>query len=137
MVLSGFLGVNGELQSDGKCRILALRGGGVHGVYELGALKALTDTLPDNEYAWDYISGVSIGAINAANISLFEKGDEKSAVKHLEKLYFSYSTSDFYTFWPTVVFEPLWKSAMTDNTGMCNMLDEVLGKRHFKRPLSF
>lgn len=116
---------------------MALRGGGVHGVYELGALKALTDTLPENEFAWDYISGVSIGAINASNISLYAKGDEKAAIKELEKLYFSYSTSDFFTFWPTIVFEPLWKSAMTDNTGMVNMLEDVLGKKPFKRPLSF
>jgi predicted acylesterase/phospholipase RssA len=31
------------LSPDGKCRILALRGGGVHGVFEVGVLKAFVE----------------------------------------------------------------------------------------------
>jgi predicted acylesterase/phospholipase RssA len=33
---------------DGKCRILALKGGGVHGAYEVGVLKALIRNQPAN-----------------------------------------------------------------------------------------
>ena len=39
------LNVNG-LSPDGKCRILSLRGGGVHGSFEAGALMAIVDKMP-------------------------------------------------------------------------------------------
>ena len=69
--------------SDGKCRILVLRGGGVHGAYEAGALQAMIENLDPIDYAYDYISGVSVGAVNAAVLAGFEKGQE---AKGLEKL---------------------------------------------------
>ena len=71
------------LKFDNKCRVLVLRGGGVHGAYEVGALQAIIETLDPPEYAYDYISGVSVGAINAAILANFQKGDE---AKGLEKL---------------------------------------------------
>ena len=64
---------------DGKCRILSFRGGGVHGSYEVGVLNALVDLLPEEELRYDYVTGVSIGAVNASIFATFEKGDEKSA----------------------------------------------------------
>jgi len=32
--------------NDGKCRALAMRGGGTKGAYEVGALKMMTEMLP-------------------------------------------------------------------------------------------
>ena len=71
------------LADDGKCRILALRGGGVHGAFEAGVLQALTERMPANEIKYDYVSGVSVGAMNASIIALFPPGDEKEAVEYL------------------------------------------------------
>jgi predicted acylesterase/phospholipase RssA len=31
------------LSEDGKCRVLVLRGGGVHGSFEVGALQAFVE----------------------------------------------------------------------------------------------
>lgn len=39
-----------SLGPDGKCRALALRGGGTKGAYEVGALKAITSLLDPIEY---------------------------------------------------------------------------------------
>ena len=41
----GFILITGvcSLSPDGKCRILALRGGGVHGSLEVGVMKALVE----------------------------------------------------------------------------------------------
>ena len=66
---------------DGKCRALALRGGGTKGAYEVGALKAMLQYLDPMEYQYDVVVGVSVGAINAAFFSLFEKGEEAEAIK--------------------------------------------------------
>jgi len=38
------------LSADGKCRALALRGGGTKGAYEVGALKAMAALLNPIEY---------------------------------------------------------------------------------------
>ena len=53
------------------------------GAYESGALKALIENLPEGEAAYDVVSGVSAGSINAAAISFFKKGDEKAAIDFL------------------------------------------------------
>ena len=65
--------------SGGKCRGLALSPGGSHGAYEAGAFDSFVKTLPAEEYAYDIVTGVSIGAINAGLISLFPKSDELAA----------------------------------------------------------
>ena len=62
------------LQKDGKCRILSLRGGGVHGAFEIGALKGLVDNMPPNEVMYEYVAGVSIGAVNASIFSTYPPG---------------------------------------------------------------
>ena len=53
-------------------------------------LKAFVDTLDPEDIAYDYVSGVSIGAINASILALYPPGQEKDAVKELEELYFKY-----------------------------------------------
>ena len=68
--------IQAELASDGKCRILAMRGGGSHGAYEAGAVRAIFDNLPEQEIQYDYYSGVSIGAMNASILALYPKGEE-------------------------------------------------------------
>jgi predicted acylesterase/phospholipase RssA len=75
------------LGPDGKCRVLALRGGGVHGAYEVGVLKGFTEFLDPIDINYDYISGVSIGAINTAIFAMYPPGHEKDAVKEMEDLF--------------------------------------------------
>ncbi len=54
------------LSADGKCRVLALRGGGVHGSFEVGVLKAFVENLDPIDVQYDIVSGVSIGALIAS-----------------------------------------------------------------------
>ena len=65
-----------EVPTDEKCRVLALRGGGTKGAYEVGAFKAMIEMLPPIDVAYDILQGVSIGAVNAAIIAMYERGDE-------------------------------------------------------------
>ena len=57
---------------DGKCRGLALRGGGTKGAYEIGALKAFSEAMDPIDYAYDVIVGVSMGGLNAAMLASFK-----------------------------------------------------------------
>ena len=59
---------------DGKCRILSLRGGGVHGSYEVGALEAIVEEMQAHDITYDFIGGVSIGALNASIFATFPLG---------------------------------------------------------------
>jgi predicted acylesterase/phospholipase RssA len=72
---------------DGKCRVLAMRGGGIHGAFEVGVLKAFTDTLKPIDYHYDVLSGVSVGALNTGMLSVWDYGKEREAVAFLERLY--------------------------------------------------
>lgn len=75
---------------------MALRGGGSKGAYESGVLKGLVKELNPFEYAYDVVVGVSIGAVNAAVLACFEKGNEKEAVEYLETLWRTHSPNDFW-----------------------------------------
>jgi len=59
---------------DGKCRVLAMRGGGIHGAFEVGVLKAFTDNLQPTDYMYDVLSGVSVGALNTGMLSIYGYG---------------------------------------------------------------
>ena len=69
-------GAANALGADGKCRILSLRGGGVHGAFEVGVLKAMIDNMPAQEMMYDYVGGVSVGALNASVLASFAPGEE-------------------------------------------------------------
>ena len=92
-----------------------MRGGGTHGSFEIGVLKAFTEELDPLDIHYDYLSGISIGAINSSVIALFDYGEEKEAVAFLEEFYLSRLPQDLYTFWPTVIFPPLWKNSIVNN----------------------
>ena len=97
-------------KKDGKCRALALRGGGTKGAYEVGALKAMVEMMQPLEYAYDVIVGVSIGAINAGILSLWKRGEEKYAVKYLEDVWANNAIADFWENWPYLGFvEGIWR----------------------------
>jgi predicted acylesterase/phospholipase RssA len=46
------------------------------GAYEAGAFDTFVKNLPPIEVAYDFLSGVSAGALNAGAIALFAQGEE-------------------------------------------------------------
>lgn len=51
-----------------------LEGGGDRGIYHAGAFDQLVELLPAGEVAYDMITGISVGSLNALALSFFEKG---------------------------------------------------------------
>jgi NTE family protein len=72
-----------KIADDGKCRVLAMRGGGTKGAYEAGALKAMAELQDPIDIAYDVLAGVSIGAMNAGYFATFERGDEAEGIQAL------------------------------------------------------
>lgn len=108
----------------------------MHGSYEIGVLNALVDNLPPEELRYDYVGGVSIGAVNASIFSLYDKGNEKEAARFLHELWSGRSTSEFFHFrdwWPIKAFS---ESSVADNGPFRDILDGIFGTKHFKRKLS-
>ena len=71
------LSIAGAVVADDTCTALALSGGGAHGAYETGVLWGMYNSVEDkSSMAYDVISGVSVGSINAVAASLFPKGQE-------------------------------------------------------------
>jgi NTE family protein len=64
-----------------------MRGGGTKGAYEAGVLKAMAELLEPIDIAYDVLAGVSIGAMNAAYLATFERGEEAEGIKALLHLW--------------------------------------------------
>jgi len=64
------------------CYILSLEGGGDKGSYQAGAIAGIVNATTEN-VQWDVISGISVGALNGAGISLFPQGNETEAAAYL------------------------------------------------------
>ena len=58
-----------------ECKALVLAGGGTRGAYQAGVLWSLVKNDPDKtKFAYDVVSGVSAGSLNALALSFFEPG---------------------------------------------------------------
>lgn len=121
---------------NGKCRVLAMRGGGIHGSFEVGVLKAFTDTLAPEEYQYDIVSGVSVGALNTAMFAIHKPGYEKEAVAFLENFYKKSLPQDYWDFWPTYVLEPFFKTSFVDPTKLRQQLHELIAGKPIYRKIS-
>jgi predicted acylesterase/phospholipase RssA len=128
--------INKPFQGD-KCRALALRGGGTKGAYEAGVLKAMTEMLIPEEYAYDVVEGVSIGALNAGLIATFEVGDEKAAVDKLYDLWLSHPITDLWSNWKLLgPLEGIWRSSLLNIEGLEKMLHENFDGKKWVRGIA-
>lgn len=88
-ILAGYLFTNAEA----ACRAAAFSGGGSRGSWEAGVVYGLNHNGNPADVAWDVISGVSAGALNAGGIALFAPNDGLAMSDWLVKLWTSL-TSD-------------------------------------------
>ena len=61
-----------------QCKALAMAGGGSKGAYEAGVLYGMIRSGDKNstKFAYDVVTGVSIGSVNSAGVSLWQPGTE-------------------------------------------------------------
>lgn len=122
LIISCILFVSKSQADDGKkqdkCRGLGLRGGGTKGAFEAGAFRAFVELMEPEEYAYDVIVGVSIGALNAAMISTFEKGHEKEASEFLWNQWYGTAATEIWSNWILGPLEGLWRSSLLDGSLM-------------------
>ena len=92
-----------------------MSGGANKGAYEAGVLYGLAHKLDNADVAWDVVTGVSAGAINAAGISMFPVGKEREMTEFLINTLEGLTTETIYTLWPGGLLE-----GITDHSGIFN-----------------
>ena len=67
---------NAEKAPTGKCRALALSSGDENAAYQAGALKGIVGSknFSPEDFAYDTVSGISGGALNAVILGNYTKG---------------------------------------------------------------
>lgn len=87
-------------EATGKCHALAFSSGDETSAYQAGAIAGIANSkLSPDEYAYDAVSGVSGGAINAVILANYTKGQEKAAADRMEKFWRDAANTNLYKSW--------------------------------------
>lgn len=102
-------------------RALVLSGGGSKGAYQVGALKYMLGEL---KVVYDAFCGVSVGAINAAFLGMFETGKEAESSLQLADLWSQLDNSSIYRRWfPFGRWHAIWKKSFFDGQPLHDLLN--------------
>lgn len=94
-----------------------MSGGANKGSYEAGVIQGLAHSLPQGELAWDVVTGVSAGALNAAGISLWPIGQEADMSDWLVNTWLNLTDSSVYKDWPLgIVNGVMFQSGIYNNS---------------------
>jgi len=105
-------------------RALVLTGGGSKGAFQVGALKYI---MQNRKLDFDIISGVSVGALNAAFLAQYSTKDTRTAITDLESLWLNIETKNIYKRWfPFGKFHALWKNSMYNSKPMRDLIQRSI-----------
>lgn len=115
---------------NGKCLGLALQGGGDKAAYQVGAIQGLFNALSPDQIQYDVITGVGIGAINAAVLAQHPKGEEKAAVADLLDMWDDLEEKDVYESWSWggAVRGLLFESSLYDSRPFRSFINDNVNK---------
>lgn len=95
------------MKSQDRCLGLVLKGGANKGSYEAGAIYAFVRNLKPEDVRWDVISGISVGALNAAHVSTYPIGQEQQMSEDLLTMWTNITQGSLYQSWNWGVLEGL------------------------------
>jgi predicted acylesterase/phospholipase RssA len=93
--------LSAQAADAGRCHAVAFSSGDQDAAYQAGALKGITTSskLTAADYAYDAVSGVSGGALNAVLLSSFAKGQEDAAADRMEQFWRDGANASLYKNW--------------------------------------
>ena len=95
-------------------------------------MAKIVEILSAEESQYDVISGVSVGAINAAGFSLFPKGQEKEMSEYMTGLWKNLTNSNIWRMWPQAGWDPTYgvrAAGYLDNSPLIELMEKLLGER--------
>jgi len=108
------------------CQALVLEAGGDKGSYEAGVLDVLINNATNpNDTLWDFVTGVSIGAINTGYVSQYKIGDEKNMIAGMLQLWEEITSANIYQSWPGGMVQGLlFESSLFDQSPIIPFLEQ-------------
>jgi len=125
-------------QQQEVCRALVLEGGGDKGAYEAGVLYGFIKNAKNPEdFQYDVITGISVGAINGLGIAQFPKGQESEAIDFLVDGWRKTKQRDVFKNWPGGLLQGLFfKPALFNTDPELDYLDERIFTTPNKRKVT-
>jgi predicted patatin/cPLA2 family phospholipase len=105
-----------------ECKILVLSGGGAHGSFQAGVIKQLIE----KNIHWDIITGISAGSLNGIAMSLYDDQHQQSAIELLEKIWYTITRKDVYTY----NIDILWDKSIFDTTPLNHTIYRYLTEKN-------
>jgi predicted acylesterase/phospholipase RssA len=99
-------------------------------------LTGIVKNMPSQEIEYDYMAGVSIGAINASILATYPVGELLDGINSLRNLYETYTTAELFEFYDPWFVAPFTHTSFADNTKLLNIVKDKLADRPFVRNLS-
>lgn len=113
----------GQAYASDRCYALAFSSGDESSAYQAGVLKGLSDALGEDMADYQAISGVSGGAVNAAILANYAKGQEAAAADRMVKFWEDASNSKLYKDWiGGIVTGLLYKGGLYDDSPLKSFL---------------
>lgn len=108
-----------------RCLGLVLKGGANRGSYEAGAIHTLINNLPPEEVMYDVVSGISVGALNAAHCATYAIGQEGQMADDLVAMWSNLTSDNIYQNWRGGILAGLlWQKGLYDNTPLRDFITE-------------
>jgi len=91
----------GSVAANPKCHAIAFSSGDEDSAYQAGVLKGIVSNpnLTPEDFAYDSVSGVSGGALNAVMLASFEKGQEAQAADRMQQFWIDATHNTLYKNW--------------------------------------
>lgn len=126
-----------EIFTGETCQVLILEGGGDNGAYQAGSLKALLESKEAYDVDYDVITGISLGAFNAAILATTPYGEEKNAATYIENSWKILKKEDIYKNWiPFGIIEGIaGKQGFYNTMPEYKKMQEVFKNRKLERNL--
>jgi len=112
-------------------KALVLSGGGSRGSWEAGALRYLGEA---GYGGYEFISGTSVGSINAAGLAMFSPEEFAAATEHVHNLWVEKvtKTSDIWKLRFPLGIPALWNPSIGTNKQLAKLLDGLVDMEAIK-----
>jgi len=118
------------VEAAGKCRALAFSSGDESAAYQAGVLKGITSSpkLTAEDWAYDAVSGIQGGALNAVLLSEFGKGQESQAADKMQAFWRDATNAKLYKNWLGGVAQGLlFEGGLYNSAPMMDFLKKEFG----------
>ena len=121
-----FFANQAEAATQDDCKALVLSGGASNGAWEVGVLWGLINYGVPEDYAYDVITGVSVGSINAFFMAMWPKGQEAEMIQAGSDMWANLTTADVWRNWTLSPIMGLTsKQGFLDNRPLLAFLKDV------------